>query len=527
MQRQRGERNHVMGEMPVQMVGRTPRLKRNLIANFIGAGWLAVSGLIFAPIYIRVLGVEAYGLISFYYLLQGALQIFDFGLSPTMNREMARYSVQPERADEARDFARTFEVGYWSMGLALGALVWVAAPFLAMRWLKVDTLTVDVVQFSIISMAVLLALQWPLTLYEGGLLGLQRQVLLNGLLVFVATLRTVGAVAFMLLTSPTVVNFFLWQIGVGVVHVVLLTGLFWRSLPVSSRAPRVNLQLTRRVWHFAAGMTGTALLWFILSQADKFMLSKTVSLEVFGLYALASAIANSLSILIGGPVFNATFPRFSTLVALADKGQVRSFYHFSSQLIAVFVFPLAAILAGFSYEIVLLWLGDPGIARIVAPIAAVLVIGTGLSVLKSVPYALQLAYGWSSIGFRINVFSIIGYLPVILVTITRFGAIGAAISWGALCAAQVVAVLLTTHHRGLKGDVKCWIWIDNVPPFLGSIGVVLLGKYIVSGITSSLAMVMVLLTLFVAALGVSILSASQVRSWIWGQFAGRRHAIIL
>ena len=62
------------------------RLRRNLIANMIGAGWLALSGLIFAPLYIRLLGPEAYGLISFYYLLQAALQVFDFGLSPTMNR---------------------------------------------------------------------------------------------------------------------------------------------------------------------------------------------------------------------------------------------------------------------------------------------------------------------------------------------------------------------------------------------------------------------------------------------------------
>jgi O-antigen/teichoic acid export membrane protein len=516
-----------MGEIPSPPLGHTPRLKRNLVANFVGAGWLALSGLIFAPIYIRLLGIESYGLISFYYLLQAALQIFDFGLSPTMNREMARYSVQPERAAEARDFVRTFEAGYWSMGVVLGALVWVAAPFVATHWLKASTLPVDAVLFSIISMAVLITLQWPLTLYEGGLLGLQRQVLLNGMLVFVTTLRTFGAVVFMELTTPSIANFFLWQIVISMIHVMLLTGLFWRSLPVSRRAPRIDLQLASRVWHFAAGMTGTAIFWFILSQADKVILSNTVSLEVFGFYALASAIANSLSTLIGGPVFNATFPRFSSLVALADEGQVRSFYHFGSQLIAVFVFPLAAILACFSYDITLLWLSDPAIAHAVAPIATILVIGTGLSVLKSTPYALQLAYGWSSIGFRINLFSILGYLPVILITIRQFGAIGAAVSWGLLCAIQILAVLVLTHRRVLRGELKYWIWSDNVPPFLASVVVVFLGRYATSGVTSSFVMVTALLLMFAAALAASMLSASQVRGWVWGQYISRRRAVVL
>ena len=72
------------------------------------------------PLYIRFLGVEAYGLIGFYLMLQAILQVLDLGLSPTMNREMARYSVQPEKADEARDLVRTLELGYWLIGLMIG-----------------------------------------------------------------------------------------------------------------------------------------------------------------------------------------------------------------------------------------------------------------------------------------------------------------------------------------------------------------------------------------------------------------------
>jgi len=72
------------------------------------------------PIYIRFLGIEAFGLIGFYLVLQSLLQILDFGLSPTINRETARYSVQPDKAAEARDLVRTLEVVYWMVGIGIG-----------------------------------------------------------------------------------------------------------------------------------------------------------------------------------------------------------------------------------------------------------------------------------------------------------------------------------------------------------------------------------------------------------------------
>jgi len=48
-------------------------LKRNIIANFAGQGWTALMALAFVPLYIKFLGIEAYGLIGFFAMLQGTL----------------------------------------------------------------------------------------------------------------------------------------------------------------------------------------------------------------------------------------------------------------------------------------------------------------------------------------------------------------------------------------------------------------------------------------------------------------------
>lgn len=43
---------------------RVTMLKRNVIANYLGQGWRVLMSLAFVPLYIKYLGIEAYGLIG-------------------------------------------------------------------------------------------------------------------------------------------------------------------------------------------------------------------------------------------------------------------------------------------------------------------------------------------------------------------------------------------------------------------------------------------------------------------------------
>ena len=100
---------------------RSDRLKLNVLSNFAATGSSAILNLIFVPIYIHLLGIEAYGLVGLYATLQAMLTLLDLGFTPTMSREMARYSVLPAKSQEARDLARTLEVIYWIIAIVIGA----------------------------------------------------------------------------------------------------------------------------------------------------------------------------------------------------------------------------------------------------------------------------------------------------------------------------------------------------------------------------------------------------------------------
>ena len=63
-------------------------LRRSLLANFVGQMVTVSLGIVMVPIYVRHLGVEAYGLIAINAVLLAWVLVLDFGLSPTLCREL-------------------------------------------------------------------------------------------------------------------------------------------------------------------------------------------------------------------------------------------------------------------------------------------------------------------------------------------------------------------------------------------------------------------------------------------------------
>lgn len=74
------------------------RLLKNVIANIVGKLWSFISIYLFIPIYIKVLGIESYGIIAFYTVLQTFLTFVDIGLTATLNGSLPkRLGTQPIR----------------------------------------------------------------------------------------------------------------------------------------------------------------------------------------------------------------------------------------------------------------------------------------------------------------------------------------------------------------------------------------------------------------------------------------------
>ena len=105
-----------------------PSISRNVASNLASNGVVALMSLLFVPVYIHVLGIEAYGLIGFFASIQVVFALLDLGLGAAANRELARLSVDPQAKDTARQFTRTLEVLYWLIAVILGLAMAMLAP---------------------------------------------------------------------------------------------------------------------------------------------------------------------------------------------------------------------------------------------------------------------------------------------------------------------------------------------------------------------------------------------------------------
>ena len=466
-------------------------------------------GIVFVPLYIHFIGIEAYGLVGVFACLLGIFGFLDMGLSSTMNREMARLAVQEDKAQDMRDLLRTLEIPYCIVGLLIAVVVIMASPLIANHWVQVKELSPKTVRIAIMLMGLCVAARWPIGFYSGGLMGLQRQVLLNVINIVVATFRGVGAILILWLIAPTVEAFFSWQLVVSIVHVSLIVFFLRRSLPHAAESPRFRLRLLKSVWRFAAGMTGIGVASTLLMQLDKVILSRMLSLDAFGYYTLASVMATTLYRLVS-PVYAATYPRLTNLVQMHSDEELARLYHKSAQLVSMLVLPVALVIALFSKDILLLWTRNAVTAEQTHLLVTLLVTGTAIHCMMFIPYALQLAYGWTRLALCINVVSVVLLVPLMIVLATWYGAVGAASVWIILNVGYIVFGIHIMHQRLLHNEKRRWYFEDVGRPLLAAVVVGAIGRYVINPDWSFFLLLVSLGVVSGTTLLASVLAANQL-----------------
>jgi O-antigen/teichoic acid export membrane protein len=441
------------------------RVTTNVIANFGGRIWTGLMSFLFVPFYIRFLGIEAYGLIGFFASLMGLFVVLDMGLSTALNRELARLKGGAITPQHARDVTRTFEVFYWSIGLAIGGAVAGLAPVIAQSWIQSRGLPESTVRCAVMLMGGLIALRWPVPLYLGGLMGLQRQVFLNVVMASIATIQGLGAVLVLWLVMPSIEAFFAWQIICWAAQTALLAVFLWKRLPAAEYGPRVSRNALSAVWRFAAGMTAITALGTVLMQSDKILLSRLLDLEAFGRYSLAVAITGVI-IALANPFFSALFPEFTRLAAEGDTASLSRIYHKGCQFLAVLVVPVCALVFTFSEPLLQFYVRDPILAHGTYRVLSLLMLGTALNSIMSLPLALQLAHGWTRLSVISNVIAVLLFVPLLVWLVILWGAEGAAVAWIALNVGYVLIQVPLMHRRLLRSEMWRWYSEDIGLPIL-------------------------------------------------------------
>lgn len=438
-------------------------VKGSVAATLASRGYLTIVALLMLPVYLRHMGVEAYGLVALFFVLQIWFQLLDVGLTPTMARETARYRAGDHSATDFRLLMRSLEGVFLLVSTVAAAVLFLGADDLAKGWLKPGRLSTLEVSSSLRMMALCIALKLLGELYRGVISGFERLAWLAGFNAVFGTLRLVLVIPFLAWLGASPSNFFSFQLAAMSLETLVLIVQAYRLVPrAESGGTPWRLGPIRKVFAFSVVMSLVSLVWVTLSQVDKLLLSGLLSLAEYGEFSLAAAAAAGV-LLVSGSLTDVLLPRMTRLHAQGGRAALTPLYRRASQWASISAWSVACVLAFHADRVLWIWTGDAALAARAAPVLSLYALGNAALAVGGLPYYLQFAEGRLRLHLVGTTLMVAILLPCMVWATGRYGGTGAAGAW---LSANVLYLLFWTpvaHARFLPRLHWRWMAQDVLP----------------------------------------------------------------
>lgn len=188
--------------------------KRNIIYGYPSQIYTTLIGILMVPVYIRYMGISAYGLVGFFAMIQAWFNLLDLGLSPTISRETSRLVAGGLSAATYKRLVNVMEIFFCLTALVGATIIFLLSSYISNEWLKVGPLDVESVVLSVQLMSIAIGLRWCSGFYRGIVSGASRLVWLSGFNSIIATCRFVFIVPIFIYIGTSAPIFFLYQLAI-------------------------------------------------------------------------------------------------------------------------------------------------------------------------------------------------------------------------------------------------------------------------------------------------------------------------
>ncbi len=439
----------------------------NTIANMASKIWSMVSIYIFVPLYIKYLGEEAYGLISFFTTMQMALNLLGLGLSSTLRREFA-LNINGGYEVNLRKYKllRSIEVFFTAIAIMISVVCCSGAQLIAEKWLDSSVLGIRVVATTVGLMGISIALQLLSQLYFGAMLGLARQVLANGLNVLYAALKAVGSVLIIMFFYADIRAFYTWHIVTDIVYICVLRIILIQSISGTGalKWKFSDFWIIKDIWKYALGLVTISMVAFVNKQLDRIVISKFMTLTELGAYNSCYTLGQIVTI-ISSAVATAIFSEFTDVYSKnGTKEELQKLYVNSYKIVVIIASSIGVFVAAYSKALLLFWTQSESYVSIMERGAGLIVIGTMILAFQEIPYAFVLAQGNTSINRKMGLYFLLPFIISMYIGVKRYGVMGAAIVYFSYMAIQTSIYIYVIYKKYCIGNVFKWIIKDTLLP---------------------------------------------------------------
>lgn len=465
-------------------------LTKNSVANMISRIWSMISIYLFVPIYIKFLGEETYGLVSFFATLQLAMNLLEMGLSSTLKREFAAVESDNNKNRKYK-LLRSVETLNLIIASIIFLLCYFGSNFIAYQWLNLEYLDIDIVATTIILMGTSISIQFLSNTYFGCIIGQGYQITANTYQLIWSFCKSVGSILIIWIITPDIRLFYSWHIMCDILYLLALRATVIKKLDydTNNKWRLKDITILKDIWKYAFGLMLISFIALINRQLDKTIISKYLPLTELGAYNLAFTLGQ-IPIILSSSVAIALFSKYTKLYSMEKEEEIKSNFLHINKTITIIVVCIGVFVAIYSNELILFWTGSQSIVEIISKTAGFVVIGSMFLGLQEIPYAFVLAHG----NTKINNFVGIIFLPIIVsvtfIFVINFKLQGAGIAYCLLMMTQTIIYIIIIHKKYFITDNIIWLLHDTISPIITCFILALLSKYICDNIFTNIYLVL-------------------------------------
>lgn len=394
-------------------------ISKHTTYNMAGAVLPLGITLITVPLYLDVVGIERYGLLTICWVVLGYLGFLDLGLGPAVSQKIASARDEDRGAVEA-----VFWTAVW-LSLAAGllsALLFYSGAALYFAFGGVETSFRSEIRDAIPLLGLVLPVAMASSVAAGALHGRQRFLALNLISMTSATLMSVLPLLVAYLWSPTLSGLIVGALAARGVGLVLQYSNCVKVVPLS-KPVWPKRELIGSLLKFGGWVTVSTAVAPLLVTIDRLAIGAMLGAAAVAAYSIPSSLISRMSI-IPASLSSALFPRF----AAGGDEERRHLMAVSLSAIAVTMTPLTIFTMILTPLFFNLWLGRE-LGAVSTPIAYLLLAGAWANSLAYVPYSLLQGSGRPEVVSKIHLAEILPYWVVLTGGLLLFGLPGAAFAW--------------------------------------------------------------------------------------------------
>ncbi len=405
---------------------------RNATSSMFALVWLNLLSILAIPIYIKILGVSEWAIVAACVSLQIIANFVDAGFSQIVPRWIAR-EVGNRLA--LHSLIVVFSKIYSVLALAILVFLQLSANYLSHDWFDIEPQRADRLELAIHIVAFQIFFQFLNNLPIGFWHGTQQQVIANFRTCMFGTLKHVITITMLLFFAAEAYAYATCFAVIAMAELFFNGRSLWRILRRQSDDETVAfnpISFLREV----SVLSGAIIVGLLVSQIDRVVLSRSVPIEIFGIYSLIIAVSMAfLQLQIPFtraylPIFAEDYKKHGAISPIHIKKLV-----VITSVAAVLPTIIAIIFAGYILQI---WLGNSYIVKVGTHPLQLLLLAVAVNSLYGCVYQVIIASGKSHIVMKFNLVALLVALLVVAIAGTSKGLMLGGLIWLSTTITQLV-----------------------------------------------------------------------------------------